>query len=111
MAAGGVKSPWESTFERGRDILTSMTTPATIETVLRELDALPAPVHSWRVETGPDATEHSAVWVWITLEDEYLDSKTRGELRDLVRNVVREKADDAPWVYVRFRAASEAREP
>jgi hypothetical protein len=83
---------------------------ATIDSALDELrqaQTLPAPVRSWRVELGPDATGDSAVWVWITVDDE-LDFQTRNQLRELVRQTIGGTTEDPPWVYVRFRAASEA---
>jgi hypothetical protein len=85
-----------------------MTATATIESALRELRHLPTRVSSWHVETGPDATEQSAVWVWATLENEDVDAATRAQVRDIVRDAVRRASDPAPWVYVRFRAASES---
>jgi hypothetical protein len=84
-----------------------MAPTAAIESVLRELRNLPTRVGSWRVETGPDATDGSAVWVWATLEEENVDAATRARLRDTVREAVRRASEAAPWVYVRFRTASE----
>jgi len=84
-------------------------TTGTIKSALRDIRELPAPVRSWRVESGPDATGDDAVWVWVTLDDEDLDVDTRSRLRDLVWDVVRQlDAAAPPWVYVRFRGASEA---
>lgn len=80
----------------------------TIESDLKELQELPTPVASWQVETGPDATEEPSVWVWVMLQDEDVDIRTRALLRDMVRDTVRRRAHDAAWVYVRFRGASES---
>ena len=82
-------------------------TAATIESELEKLPDLPTPVSSWRVEMGPDATDDPAVWVWAMLEHENVDFGTRSRLRKIVQNLVRQEIDDAPWVYVRFRGASE----
>ena len=84
-----------------------MTATATIESALRDLRNLPTPISSWDVETGPDATEEAAVWVWATLRDEDVDAATRAQVRDIVRDAVRRASDAAAWVYVRFRTASE----
>ena len=84
-------------------------TTTSIESELEKLPDLPTPVASWRVEAGPDATDEPAVWVWVTLEHDEVDAKTRAHMRDVVRASVREMVgDEADWVYVRFRAASEA---
>jgi hypothetical protein len=86
-------------------------TTTSIESELRTLRPLPAPVSSWHVEAGPDATEDPAVWVWVTLEQDDVDAQTRAQMRDLVRSAVRTMVgDEAHWVYVRFRAASEVEE-
>lgn len=82
-------------------------TAETIESALAELRELPAQVTSWQVETGPDATDDPAVWVWVMLEDEGVDFQTRSQLREIVRNQVRHQTNDGSWVYVRFRNASE----
>ena len=84
---------------------------AGIESALRKVKGLPAPVQSWRVETGEDSTGKEAVWVWVTLNDEDLDRDTRTRIRERVRDVVhRSLGKDEPWVYVRFRGASETEE-
>ena len=83
-------------------------TATDIEATLGELRDLPTPVSSWKVETGPDATDNPAVWVWVMLQNEEVDARTRARLRDMVRDLVRQKTDSANWVYVRFRGASEA---
>ena len=83
-------------------------TAETIESALAELRELPAQVSSWQVETGPDATDDPAVWVWVMLEDEGVDFQTRSQLREIVRNQVRHQTNDGSWVYVRFRGASES---
>ena len=41
------------------------------------------------------------------LEKEDVDFQARTRLRDLVRDRVRQETDGTPWVYVRFRGASE----
>ena len=79
----------------------------TIESDLKELKELPTPVASWQVETGPDATDDPSVWVWVMLEEEDVDMATRSLLREMVRDTVRRRTQNAPWVYVRFRGASE----
>ena len=83
-------------------------TATTIESDLKGLQQLPTPVASWHVEMGPDATEDPSVWVWVMLEDEDVDIWTRALLREMVRDTVRRRARHAPWVYVRFRGASES---
>ena len=83
-------------------------TAEAIESALAELRGLPAQVSSWQVETGPDATDDPAVWVWIMLEDEEVDFQTRSRLREMVRAQVRCETNDGSWVYVRFRDASES---
>jgi hypothetical protein len=85
-----------------------MSTTASIEETLRDLADLPASVQAWDVEVGADATGEEAVWVWVTLRDEDLNRQTREQFRSLVRNAVRQRTSDSPpWVYVRFRGASE----
>ncbi len=82
-----------------------------IESALRKVKGLPAPVQGWRVETGEDSTGNEAVWVWVTLKDEDLDSETTTQVRSLVRDAVHRKlGKPEPWVYVRFRGASETEE-
>ena len=84
-------------------------TTASIESALGQMSALPAAVSAWHVEAGPDVTEEPAVWVWVTLEQDDVDAKTRARMRDMVRTSVRKMVgDEAHWVYVRFRAASES---
>lgn len=78
-----------------------------IEAALGRLGDLPAPVSSWEVETGPDATDDPAVWVWVMLADEGVDFQTRSRLREIVRDQVLHETNDGSWVYVRFRTASE----
>ena len=82
-------------------------TAESIEFALAELRELPTQVSAWQVETGPDATDDPAVWVWIMLEKEGVDFQTRSQLREIVRNQVRNQTKDDSWVYVRFRSASE----
>ena len=79
-----------------------------IESELKGLQGLPTPVASWQVETGLDATDDPSVWVWAMLEEEDVDSGTRARLREITRHAVRRLAHDPPWVYVRFRGASES---
>jgi hypothetical protein len=82
-----------------------------IEDALREVKGLPAAVQDWQVETGQDSTGAEAVWVWVTLKDEDVDRATRARLRTLVRDAVhRSIGQQEPWVYVRFRGASESDE-
>jgi hypothetical protein len=82
-----------------------------IESALRRVKGLPAPVQDWRVEVGEDSTGQEAVWVWVTLKDEDLDWDTRTRVRALVRDAVHRKlGKQEPWVYVRFRGASETEE-
>ena len=83
------------------------TTATAIETALSEPRNLPTPVSSWQVETGPDATEDPAVWVWVMLEDEDVDLQTRSRLLEIVQGLVRRETHNTSWVYVRFRGASE----
>ena len=78
-----------------------------IEAALDRLGDLPAPVSSWEVETGPDATDDPAVRVWVMLADEGVDFQTRSRLRETVRDQVLHETNDGSWVYVRFRTASE----
>jgi len=82
-------------------------TAEAIESALAELRGLPAQVHSWQVETGPDATDDPAVWVWVMLQDEDVDFERRSRLREMVREQVQHQTQDGSWVYVRFRGASE----
>ena len=81
-------------------------TEAAVESALRRLSALPAPVDSWLVETGHDWTDDPAVRVWAILENDDVDIDKRDRLREIVRKTVGE-IDDESLVYVRFRAASE----
>lgn len=78
-----------------------------IEAALARLPELPAKVSSWEVETGPDATDDPAVWVWVMLTDEGVDFQTRSRLREIVRDQVLHETNDGSWVYVRFRTASD----
>ncbi len=83
-----------------------ITAPA-IAAALEKLRELPTPVSGWQVETGSDATDDPAVWVWAMLERDNVDRATRSRLRDMVRNAVHAATGPSIWVYVRFRAASE----
>ena len=78
-----------------------------IEAALAKLPKLPAQVSSWQIETGPDATDDPAVWVWVMLEDEGVDFQTRTLLREMVRDQVLHETNDGSWVYVRFLTAAE----
>ena len=78
-----------------------------IETALQRLPDLPTPVGSWLVETGPDSTDDTAVWVWAMLTDDEVEFAKRSRLRSMIRNLVQEKTDSSMLVYVRFRGASE----
>lgn len=81
----------------------------TVEAVLRDLD-MPQ-VDSWHVETGRDATDDVAVWVWVTLSQEDTDSLTRSELRNRIRQAIEKSfSQSPPWVYVRFRTVVEMAE-
>ena len=82
-------------------------TAETIESALANLQELPAQVSSWQVETGPDATDDPAVWVWVMLADEGVDFQAHSQLREIVRNQIQHQTNDGSWVYVRFRSASE----
>ena len=73
---------------------------------LRQSAGLPVPVRSWHVETGADATGDPAIWVWVTLDD-HVELGTRDQIREQVRHTIQRMDEDAPWVYVRFRTASE----
>ncbi len=85
---------------------------ANIEAVLERLRAgpLPLPLDRWRVETGPDWSNHPAVWVWIPLEDADsadLEVDKLVELQDIVHERVKGAVDDDSLVYVRFNDISE----
>ena len=81
-------------------------TEATIESALGDLQELPTPVSSWRVEIGLDAADDPAVWVWAMLDDEEVDIDTGEQLRNVVREAVQRETGDERWVYIRFRSAS-----
>lgn len=78
-----------------------------IEVALWRLPDLPTPVSSWLVETGPDSTDDTAVWVWALLTDDEVEFTKRSQLRSMIRNLVQEETDSSMLVYVRFRGASE----
>ncbi len=82
----------------------------TIEAALRNLPELPATVSSWHIETGPDSTEDSAVWVWAMLEDDDVEFAKRSRLRSIIRDLVHDTFDPSLLVYVRFRGASEVKQ-
>ena len=72
----------------------------------------PAAIAGWDVKVGRDATGDDAVWVWVVLHDDLVDQvwplQTRDELRDRVREIVRNAAVPTEvQVYVRFRSESE----
>ena len=83
---------------------------------LEEVHGLPRGVDDWRVELGSDATGDPAVWVWLSVKDDVLDkmdSKTRESIRGIVTSSIQKKligqyGTSIPWVYVRFRGASES---
>jgi hypothetical protein len=79
-----------------------------IEDSLTRLANLPAPVRDWKIDIGEDATGELAVWVWATVDDDDLTRAVRNELREKIDRQVRHIVPDASWVYVRFRAVSEA---
>ncbi len=87
-----------------------MTTTVT-DAALRDLEDLHEPVRNWTVEEGPDLSGEQALWVWATLADKDLDPSTRARIRQRVKRAVRRSRTPAPWVYVRFRSASESLEP
>ena len=65
-------------------------------------------VRKWDVEEGYDSTGDFAFWVWITVDDDLLNRENRNRLRDLVKEKVRNlEPGKSPWMYVRFRGASE----
>ena len=82
-----------------------------IESALSGLEGLPASVSEWQIETGVDATDDPAVWVWVVLQDENVDFPTRSQLKEIVREVVNEEilkqTNDKLLVYIRFLNASE----
>lgn len=80
-----------------------------IEATLEQLDDLPATVAAWQVETGRDATDDPAVWVWAWLEDGDIDRSTRSLLRNIIRDAVRRKVHEHEnvLVYTRFPLVSE----
>ena len=78
-----------------------------IQSALGELRNLPTPVGGWQVETGLDATDDPAVWVWAALEDEEAGIDARNRLRWVVRDAVRRVTGDERWVYVRIRTVSD----
>ncbi len=82
-------------------------TASTIETALRQLRKLPAPVSDWHVESGFDSTDDPAVWVWVTLKDDEVEFAKRWKLRSIIDDLVREKIGSFRLVYTRFRSASE----
>ena len=80
---------------------------ATVDDILHA-ELFPAAVRSWKIETGPDASGADAVWVWVTLDDDTFDWGTRSRVRDSIRQALERRGGvEAPWVYVRFRKASE----
>lgn len=80
---------------------------ASIQSALEDLPNLPTPVSSWFVETGLDATDDPAVWVWAVIEREDVDAKTLARLKSIVRDLVRDKTNGL-WAYVRIRGAWES---
>ena len=83
-------------------------TEEAVERILREISEFPPGIRSWEIETGPDWAGGDAVWVWVTLDDDAFDWDTRSRVRELIREAVwHAGGEHAPWVYVRFRGASE----
>jgi len=78
-----------------------------IQLGLQQLGGLPTPVSSWQVETGLDATDDPAVWVWAWLQEDEVDRHVLSSLRNIVRKEVRRKVPGDVWVYTRFPRASE----
>ena len=62
---------------------------AVIRAELERLADLPAPVRSWLVEEGLDATDDPAVWVWALIESDDLDPDRIARLKTMARDVVR----------------------
>ena len=79
----------------------------TVERELMKLRDLPAPVQSWRIEIGEDASGDMAVWVWAVVDDAKLTRNVTSGLRSLIFHKVSDAVPNAKWVYVRFRATSE----
>ncbi len=82
-------------------------TTTSIQSALEGLPNLPTPVRSWLVETGLDATDDPAVWVWAVIEHQDVDAKTLARLKSMVRDLVRDKTGGL-WAYVRIRGAWES---
>jgi len=83
-------------------------TTETVNTILGEVDQLPRSIRSWQIETGPDVSGTDAVWVWVTLDDDAFNGETTSRVRNMIRQAVQSRGgENAPWVYVRFRGASE----
>lgn len=63
------------------------------------------------VEIGPDSTGNPSVTVWLELEQDGVDFETRTQLRDCAKRLIEEiyykQEGVMPWVYIRFRTASE----
>ena len=83
------------------------TTTANIRSALEGLQDLPTPVHDWHVETGLDATDDPAVWIWAVIERDDVDADTLARLKDMVRERV-SNATDGQWAYVLVRGAWES---
>ncbi|MFH1469628.1 MAG: hypothetical protein ABIO70_34905 [Pseudomonadota bacterium] len=71
----------------------------------------PAAIAGWDVKVGRDSTGDDAVWVWVVLHDNLVDQvwplDIRDELRERVREIVLGAAPTDVQVYVRFRSQSE----
>lgn len=78
-----------------------------VEQGLKSLTGLPAPVRSWKVEIGEDATGENAVWVWAVLDDADLTREVRNQISERIEGAVYRLVPNASFVYVRFRAVSE----
>ena len=79
---------------------------ANIRAELERLEGLPAPVVSWVVEEGLDATDEPAVWVWAVIEPKAADPESMTRLKGMARDVVR-KATGGLWAYVLIRGVDE----
>ena len=78
-----------------------------IERALRKLRDQSVSVASWRIETGPDATDDPSVWVWVILESDIRNFDAINAFRERVRKAVLDVSPDAQHAYVRFRTVQE----
>lgn len=80
-----------------------------VERVMRRVRRSHKLVRGWSVETGRDHRGKEAVWVLVTLPDDWPAYGARQRLRETIFDRVRAAAPEpAPWVYVSFQAQSEA---